>query len=213
MVEGQRLSDYNMPPNTTLTLALVPVINVWDTAKKMPLIRGKKSCELSVVAWSAQSHCYRAWMLLAPCSDLGRPISLSTTATEHCRGVILATLMLSDPRADPGTPIFFNATATEHCWGLIPAVSLHRQLPLVPLLQSMAGHCYTAWLTTCPCNRMELTTQQLLCKMCVCCCAQCMYVGLTAYSRYQQAVPERLHLIFTIAVHKASQAKIPKPRC
>ena len=28
MVEGQRLSDYNMPPNTTLTLALVPVINV-----------------------------------------------------------------------------------------------------------------------------------------------------------------------------------------
>lgn len=28
MVEGQWLSDYNMPPNTTLTLALVPVINV-----------------------------------------------------------------------------------------------------------------------------------------------------------------------------------------
>ena len=28
IVDGQWLSDYNMPPNTTLTLALVPVIDV-----------------------------------------------------------------------------------------------------------------------------------------------------------------------------------------
>ena len=33
-----------------------------------------------------------------------------------------------------------TATATEHGSRLIPAVSLHRQLPLVPLLQSMAGN-------------------------------------------------------------------------
>ena len=32
------------------------------------------------------------------------------------------------------------ATATEHGCRLIPAVSLHRQVPLAPLLQSMAGN-------------------------------------------------------------------------
>ena len=34
----------------------------------------------------SQSHCYRAWLLSDPRSDLGSPIALSATATEHgCR--------------------------------------------------------------------------------------------------------------------------------
>jgi len=47
---------------------------------------------------------------------------------------------LSDHRSDFGSPFSFSATATEHGCRLIPAVSLHRQLSLAPLLQSMAGN-------------------------------------------------------------------------
>ena len=45
---------------------------------------------------------------------------------------------LSSHRHDMYTS--WSATATDHCCGLIAAVSLHRQLPLLPLLQSMAGN-------------------------------------------------------------------------
>ena len=48
--------------------------------------------------------------------------------------------LLSDHRSDLGSPISLSATATEHGCRLIPAVSLHRQLSLAPLLQSMAGN-------------------------------------------------------------------------
>jgi len=48
--------------------------------------------------------------------------------------------LLSDHRSDFGSPFSFSATATEHGCRLIPAVSLHRQLSLAPLLQSMAGN-------------------------------------------------------------------------
>ena len=46
--------------------------------------------------------------------------------------------MLIDHRSDLGSPISLSAIATERGCRLIPAVSLRRQLPLAPLLQSMA---------------------------------------------------------------------------
>ena len=73
-------------------------------------------------AATEHSHCYRAWLLSDPRSDLGLPISLSATATEHG---------------------FRRSSSRAHCLRACWATAKEHGYKL---RSGRSGHCYKAWM-------------------------------------------------------------------